>query len=119
MKMRSIFIEEVENLLDKYDEELSEKAIEYFEKIKEEESKKLELSKKGILVIEYMQSDNAAYNNRFTAKLIGDNLFENGRTASGILRKLVSEGLVEKVGDSSPVVYALTEEGKEIDLKNL
>ena len=37
----------------------------------------------------------------------------SSRTISGAIRKLVTDGYVEKVGQE-PVIYALTEKGKNI-----
>ena len=37
------------------------------------------------------------------------------RTASGAMRKLVTDGYVEKMGEN-PVVYSLTDKGITIDL---
>lgn len=47
----------------------------------------------------------------FKAKDIAEGLFVNSRGVSGSLRKLVTDGFVEKMGES-PVIYSLTEKGK-------
>lgn len=40
----------------------------------------------------------------------------SSRKVSGSIRKLVSDGFVEKFG-SNPVVYTLTEKGKNFDIE--
>ena len=49
------------------------------------------------------------------AKDIAEGLFVSSRTVSGAMRKLVTDGYVEKVGQE-PVVYAITEKGKNIEI---
>ena len=51
----------------------------------------------------------------FKAKDIAEGLFISSRTVSGAMRKLVSDGFVEKVGQD-PVIYTITEKGKEIEI---
>ena len=50
------------------------------------------------------------YNNILTSKIIGEGLFMGSRSVSGSIRKLISDGYVEKVG-SNPVTYSLTNDG--------
>ena len=64
----------------------------------------------GIIVLKYMQDNKETYNNLFKAKEIGEGLGISSRTASGAMRKLVSDGYAEKIGEN-PVVYSLTEKG--------
>lgn len=45
------------------------------------------------------------------ARDIAEGLFINSRGVSGSLRKLVNDGFCEKMGES-PVIYSLTEKGK-------
>ena len=68
----------------------------------------------GKLVLKYMQDNKENYNNLFKAKEIGEGLGISSRTASGAMRKLVTDGYIEKIGES-PVVYSLTESGTEVD----
>ena len=44
------------------------------------------------------------------AKDVAEGLFISSRAVSGAMRKLVTDGYVEKVGQD-PVVYTLTEKG--------
>ncbi len=45
------------------------------------------------------------------AKDIAEGLMMSSRRVSGSIRKLVTDGYVEKIGQD-PVIYALTEKGK-------
>lgn len=70
----------------------------------------------GKLILQFLQ-DNAS-RTMWKAKDIGEGLFISSRAVSGAIRKLVSDGYVEKVGQD-PVVYAITDKGKTIDLKTI
>ena len=50
------------------------------------------------------------------SKDIAEGLFISSRAVSGAMRKLVTDGFVEKVGQD-PVIYALTEQGKNIEIE--
>lgn len=49
------------------------------------------------------------------SKEIAENLLISSRAVSGSMRKLVSDGFVEKVSQN-PIVYTLTEKGKNIEI---
>ena len=49
------------------------------------------------------------------AKDIGEGLFISSRAVSGAIRKLVTDGFVEKVGEN-PVLYSITEKGKTVEI---
>ena len=51
------------------------------------------------------------------AKDIADEMFISSRTVSGAIRKLVSDGHVEKVGQD-PVIYSITDKGIEIKIND-
>ena len=51
------------------------------------------------------------------AKDIADKIFVSSRMVSGAMRKLVSDGYVEKL-EGSPVVYSLTEKGKNVKFED-
>ena len=51
----------------------------------------------------------------WTAKDIAEELFVSSRTVSGAIRKLITDGFVEKVGQD-PIIYSLTELGKNIEI---
>ena len=76
------------------------------------DSEKPAFTENGKLILKYMQDNKGTYNNLFKAKDIGEGLGISSRTASGGMRKLVTDGYVEKVG-TAPIVYSLTEKGIE------
>ena len=49
------------------------------------------------------------------AKDIADGMVISSRKVSGAIRKLVSDGFVDKYGQN-PVIYSLTEKGKNFDI---
>ena len=49
------------------------------------------------------------------ARDIAEGMEISSKTVSGAIRKLVSDGYVEKVGQD-PTVYTLTENGKNIEI---
>jgi DNA-binding MarR family transcriptional regulator len=69
----------------------------------------------GKLILKYMKDNKDIYNNLFKAKDIGEGLGISSRTVSGGIRKLVSDGYVEKMGES-PIVYSLTNKGIDANL---
>ena len=79
------------------------------------DSSKPKFTENGKLVLQYMKDNKDNYNNLFKAKEIGEGLGISSRTASGAMRKLVTDGYIEKIGES-PVVYSLTVAGIEVDL---
>ena len=76
---------------------------------------KPKFTENGKLVLQYMKDNKDNYNNLFKAKEIGEGLGISSRTASGAMRKLVTDGYIEKIGDT-PVIYSLTDMGTEVDL---
>ena len=78
-----------------------------------EEVEKPMFTDNGKLILKYMQ-EHVTDMPMGKAKDIGEGLFISSRAVSGAIRKLVTDGFVEKIGQD-PVVYALTEKGKEIE----
>jgi DNA-binding MarR family transcriptional regulator len=118
MSKKQEFIKMVEFLLEDavIDEENfdSTSALEYFEAFKMiKDSKKEEITENGKNILLYMQKEVDNKNNLFSAKQIAEGLFSSSRAVSGAMRKLVSDGYVEKLSDS-PIVYAITDKGRTI-----
>lgn len=67
----------------------------------------------GKLIIDFLQKNPSTL--MWKARDIAEGLFISSRTVSGAMRKLVSDGFVEKVG-TEPVIYSLTEIGKNIEI---
>lgn len=91
--------------------EMSENVKTYFEIFKGSESNKPAFTENGKLVLKFLQEH--VDKDMWKAKEIGEELFVSSRTVAGSMRKLVSDGYVEKIGQD-PVVYSITEKGKKV-----
>jgi Mn-dependent DtxR family transcriptional regulator len=49
------------------------------------------------------------------AKAIAEAMFISSRSVSGAMRKLVTDGFVEKIGED-PIIYCITEKGRNIEI---
>lgn len=67
----------------------------------------------GLQILEYLQN---AGSSKMKASDIAQGMEISSRKVSGAIRKLVTDGFVEKIG-SNPVIYFLTPKGKDFDLK--
>lgn len=109
MSNKQEFIEFVE----KYVQEMPEGAQKYFNAMKSvQEKEKPMFTDGGKQILKYMQ-DNHANGETVTAKHVAEGMGISSRSVSGALRKLVTDGFMEKVG-TDPVVYALTNKGVEV-----
>ena len=120
MTKKQKFISFVEGLIEKVDVDAldadSKEAIEYFNILKDTEGEeKQKFTENGKLVLTYIQQNYETNNNMFKAKDIGEGLNITSRTASGAMRKLVTDGYLEKIA-SNPVIYSLTDLGKTISV---
>lgn len=70
------------------------------------------LTETGLEILEYMQSANIS---NAKAKDLADGMGSASRKISGALRKLVTDGFVDKMGQN-PVIYNLTDYGKSFDI---
>lgn len=68
----------------------------------------------GALILEFLQ--NHPDEKMWKAKDIAENLGIASRAVGGSIRKLVSDGFVEKLGQN-PTIYSITEQGKNINVK--
>ena len=119
MSKKQKFIEMVDSLLANSTlGTIDEEALEYFNILKAADinEDKPKFTENGKLVLRYMQENKDLRNNIFNAKEIGEGLGVSSRTASGAMRKLVTDGYVEKIGAGNPVVYSLTASGVEVDV---
>jgi len=110
--MRREFLEFLHKLIEhdkKYSESITTKEIEAYIKILEDsEEEKPEITDNGKNILKYMQDNDVKIGK---AKDIANGLGMSSRAVSGSLRKLVTDGFVEKVS-KDPAVYAITEKGK-------
>ena len=77
---------------------------------KEEKEKPL-LSDNGKPILKFMQTTME----KGKAKDIAEAMFISSRSVSGAMRKLVTDGFVEKIGED-PIIYCITEKGKNIEI---
>lgn len=114
--MKKEFIEFLEALMQAapnvVEEKGSETIFEYIKILKDETSKKEQLTENGARILRYLQNADSL---TFKAKDIGDAIGLSSRTISGSIRKLVNDGYVDKMG-TSPVVYSITEKGKNYNI---
>lgn len=121
MTNKECFIKKIDELLNDCPDffgqtEESEKALAYFEELKStKKGGSKEITENGVKVLQFMQDNWEKYNNVLKAKDIAEGLFTSGKSVSGSMRKLVSDGYVEKIG-KDPVTYAITEKGKSFSL---
>lgn len=113
MSNKEKFIEEVEVMLNNGNE-FSEEAKKFFQSLKAEAAAAPTMTERGIQIIQYMQN---ATEFALTCKHISEGLGLASRSISGAMRKLVSDGFVEKAG-KDPIIYSLTEKGKEYEIDN-
>lgn len=114
MTNKEIFIkaiqEEINNGM-----ELPEEALFYFEELKSGKASLGGLTVGGKNILIFLQQNYKQYNNIFTSKVIGEGIGAQARSVSGSIRKLVSDGYVNKI-NSSPISYELTTLGKEYEI---
>lgn len=118
MTKKQSFITMVEHLLqypiEKTDDFSYEDAMTYFESLKaSKEKEKVAFTENGKKILIYMQEQKDNSNNLFKSKDIADGLFMSSRSISGAMRKLVTDGYVEKIGET-PASYSLTETGVNV-----
>ena len=118
MTKREKFIEFVEHMINQMNFSASEldehkEALDFYATLKATaaEQEKPLFTEKGKIILQFMQDNKATYNNMFKAKEIGEKLDISSRGAAATIRKLITDGYVEKFGNE-PVVYSLTTLGE-------
>lgn len=112
MSKKDEFINYIESIIN--EEEMNSEAKAYWNALKvRDEKEKTQFTDNGKLILQFLQDNQTT--NSWKAKDIAEGLFVSSRMVSGAIRKLVTEGYVEKLGDN-PVIYSLTEKGKEIEI---
>ena len=127
MNKKELFVMMVEAFLEKGTVEgtLStsqlDEAIAYFNAFKSTQDKKADkpqFTDNGKLILKAMIENNEERANMFSAKQTAEYAFITSRQVSGAIRKLVADGYCEKVGQD-PIIYSLTDLGKQIDVASL
>ena len=107
---KNIFIDTVEELFQAYPMNVPTEALEFFEDYKKSKSTAKAYTDKGIAVIKALRE----IDDWITAKSLGEQMDVSGRSVSGAMRKLVTDGYVEKQA-GNPASYRITEKGKTCD----
>lgn len=114
--MKQEFLDFLNSLMEAAPEVVEEKMTDnirqYIETLSGIKDEKPVITDNGKVILDYMQKTEVPM---MKAKDIGDGLMISSRKVSGSLRKLVTDGFVEKVGQD-PVIYALTEKGKNFKI---
>lgn len=116
MSKKQEFIKFIEMAIEAYPCPMNEEAKLYWDAFREadEKGEKPLFTDNGKLILKHLQ-DNPTVP-MWKAKDIAEGLFVSSRTVSGAIRKLVSDGFVEKVS-KDPVIYSITEKGKNINIE--
>ena len=67
----------------------------------------------GLSILTYLQSSEIK---SLKAKDIAEGMNVPSKKVSGAMTKLVNDGYLEKLNNGSPIIYALTEKGKNLNL---
>ena len=114
MSKQQEFIEWVEGLIKGQMEplEATEGVMAYFEALKNSSTttEKPEFTDNGKAILQYLQTVPVAM---YKAKDIAEGMFIASKSVSGAMRKLVTDGYVDKIG-KDPVVYTITEKGLNV-----
>lgn len=118
MSKKEKFVNVIETLFNKNDlKDIAKNdyddVITYWKAFKgKEEIDKPLFTDNGKLILQYMKDTMPTGK----ARDIAEGLFISSRTVSGSMRKLVSDGYVEKLGQE-PTIYSITDKGKTIEIK--
>lgn len=112
MSKKQEFIDYIETVINY--ENMTENVRQYWEAFKGVDEEKPTFTDTGKMIMVHLQSL-PSDGPMLKAKDIAEGLFMSSRVVSGAMRKLVEDGFVEKAGQN-PVVYTLTEKGKNIKI---
>lgn len=114
MTKKEEFVKYVEEMMENNSVVMTENARLYWEAFKgiTEEDKPM-FTENGKLILQHLQKNQSTP--MWKARDIAEGLFISSRAVSGAIRKLVTDGFVEKVGQD-PVIYSLTEKGKTVEI---
>ena len=116
MTKKQEFINFIEMVFNEYKlDELPENVRLYWDAFRgaDENGERPLFTDNGKLILQYMKDNQSTP--MWKARDIAEGLFISSRAVSGAMRKLVTDGYVEKVGQD-PVVYSLTDLGKTIEI---
>lgn len=109
------FIEEMMNELNISSDDMSENVQLYWNAFRgaDENGEKPLFTDNGKLILGFLQKN--VETQGWKARDIAEGLFISSRTVSGAMRKLITDGFVEKIGQD-PTIYSITEQGKNINI---
>ena len=112
---KKVFIETVERLFYNAEDPLDipTDAALFFEDYKKSASTVKAFTEKGIAIIKEMRE----VNDWISAKSLGERMDISGRSVSGTMRKLVTDGYVEKQA-GNPASYKITDKGMTCEFDN-
>lgn len=115
MSKKQEFINWVESMIAGNPIEPSSDATDYWEalKVADTASTKPAFTDNGKLILRQLQQ---MPEGMYKARDIAEALFIAPKSVSGAMRKLVTDGYVEKVG-KDPIMYSITEKGKNVDFE--
>ena len=116
MSKKQEFIKFIEMAIEAYPCPMNEDAQLYWNAFRgaDENGDKPTFTDNGKLIMKFLQESTDTP--MWKARDIAEGLFISSRAVSGAMRKLVTDGFVEKVGQD-PVIYSITEKGKNIDIE--
>ena len=85
----------------------------YINALMDSKNDKPEVTDNGKMILDWMQKSDMPM---VKARDVAEGLFISSRAVSGAMRKLVTDGFVEKVGQD-PTIYSLTDNGKTITVE--
>lgn len=110
MSKKQKFLEFWNYLVCEFELDIPAEVSEYISALESDEKEKPMFTDNGKLILKGLQTlDKSA----ITSKELAEHLGVTSRLVSGAFQKLVKDGFVEKIG-KDPVVYSLTESGKNI-----
>ena len=111
------YVKELQSYCDAYSTvEINDEARLYWEAFcGNDDVEKPMFTDNGKLILKYLQDN--VQETMWKARDVAEGLFISSRAVSGAMRKLVSDGYVEKMGQD-PVIYSLTEKGKNIKIED-
>ena len=108
MSKKQEFIKFIEMAIEAYPCPMNEEAKLYWDALRgvDETGEKPLFTDNGKLILDFLQKNQDTP--MWKARDIAEGLFVSSRTVSGAIRKLVTDGFVEKVGQD-PVIYSIRE----------
>ena len=114
MNKKEEFIKFIENYINENLANMNEDARIFLESLKiQENTEKPLFTDNGKLILEFMRNNDQTLT--WTSKQLADRMEVSSKTIAGAMRKLVTDGFVEKLGQN-PFTYTLTENGKNIEI---